>query len=547
MQFTSLLSSLGLTELDLISYFGLAGCGTMSLGLMLGMLMGSKYDPVVSWPHRPLPIFRIHNWLAYITVVLVLVHPALLLLAPNEGFGVLEILVPVFSPKQPFENTFGALALYGTLVIVITSYLRKRMTFKRWKLIHYTNYLTVATFLMHSLLTNPNLNGKEIDYTDGGKVFVVICVFAVLLAVVGRTFYAGRASRAGISTATAVQESAARWEGRLKVVKTFLETETVRTFRFMMPDGGSLPFKWLAGQHLTLALETPNGRIKRSYTIASSPNQNRFVEITVKREANGNGSAFLHDTIRAGDFVRVQGPAGSFTFDGSEASGIVLIAGGVGITPMMSKIRNLTDQAWEHSVHLIYAVQKFEQIIFRQELLVLQQRHPNFKVLFVPTIVDSGSWSGPSGFLTDKIIEKFVPDISSERVHLCGPTPMMEAVISVLASLGTPKENIFTETFGSLPTDHAHDSEETIELVFNRSARSVIAKRGESFVRVAEANGVEIDYSCRSGECGSCRCKVLEGVVKMPEGTMLSSKEIASGDILACVARAVSNRVVLDL
>ncbi len=547
MQFTSLLSSLGLTELDVISYFGLAACGTMSLGLMLGMLMGSKYDPVVSWPHRPLPIFRIHNWLAYITVVLVLVHPALLLLAPNEGFGVFEILVPVFSPKQPFENTFGALALYGTLVIVITSYLRKRMTFKRWKLIHYTNYLTVATFLMHSLLTNPNLNGKEIDYTDGGKVFVVICVFAVLLAVVGRTFYAGRASRAGISTATAVQESAARWEGRLKVVKTFLETETVRTFRFMMPDGGSLPFKWLAGQHLTLALETPNGRIKRSYTIASSPNQNRFVEITVKREANGNGSSFLHDNIGAGDFVKVQGPAGTFTFEGSEASGIVLIAGGVGITPMMSKIRNLTDQAWEHPVHLIYAVQKMDQIIFMQELTTLQQRHPNFKVLFVPTIVIESLWSGPRGFITADIIQDFVPYIASERVHLCGPTPMMDAVIGILETLGTPQSHIFTETFGSLPTEQGPDSEDTIELVFNRSARNVIAKRGESFVRVAEANGVEIDYSCRSGECGSCRCKVLEGVVRMPEGTILSSKEIASGDILACVARAVSNRVVLDL
>ncbi len=547
MTYATLLSVFGITELDLVSYLGLAACASMSVGLMLGMLLGSKYDPVVSWPHRAIPLFRIHNWLAYTTIMLAFVHPALLLLAPKEGFGLLEILVPVFSPKQPLENTFGALAVYGTLVIVVTSYLRKRMSFRRWKIIHYTNYLTVATFLLHSLLTNPNLNGREIDYMDGGKVFVIACVIIVLLAVSARAFYAGRASRAGVTTAEAVRDSAARWEGRLKVVKTFIETETVRTFRFVAPDGGVLPFRWLAGQHLTLALDTPTGPIKRAYTIASSPNQTRYLEITVKRESHIGGSSFLHDKVRAGDFLKVYGPAGSFTFEGEESAGIVLIAGGVGITPMMSKIRNLTEQAWTHPVKLIYAVQKLDQIIFANELEILRQRHANFQLLVIPTTVINSLWKGPRGFLTLEIIEDFVPDIATQRVHLCGPTLMMKAVLEMLENLGTPEANIFTESFGALPADEGVGSDETVELVFKRSGRSVTAKRGESMVRVAEANGIAIDYSCRSGECGSCRCKIIEGEVKMPEGTTLTAKEIASGQILACVARAVSDRVVLDL
>ncbi len=547
MTYSTLLSVFGITELDLVSYLGLAACASMSVGLMLGMLLGSKYDPVVSWPHRAIPLFRIHNWLAYTTIMLAFVHPALLLLAPKEGFGLLEILVPVFSPKQPLENTFGALAVYGTLVIVVTSYLRKRMSFRRWKIIHYTNYFTVATFLLHSLLTNPNLNGREIDYMDGGKVFVIACVIIVLLAVSARAFYAGRASRAGVTTAEAVRDSAARWEGRLKVVKTFIETETVRTFRFVAPDGGVLPFRWLAGQHLTLALDTPTGPIKRAYTIASSPNQTRYLEITVKRESHIGGSSFLHDKVRAGDFLKVYGPAGSFTFEGEESAGIVLIAGGVGITPMMSKIRNLTEQAWTHPVKLIYAVQKLDQIIFANELEILRQRHANFQLLVIPTTVINSLWKGPRGFLTLEIIEDFVPDIATQRVHLCGPTLMMKAVLEMLENLGTPEANIFTESFGALPADEGVGSDETVELVFKRSGRSVTAKRGESMVRVAEANGITIDYSCRSGECGSCRCKIIEGEVKMPEGTTLTAKEIASGQILACVARAVSDRVVLDL
>lgn len=143
---TSYLAPFGLTTIDLISYVGLAACGTMGLGLLLGLLLSIKYDPVVSWPHRKLPIFRIHNTLAYATIVLIITHP-LLLLTANKGFGLTEILLPFLGPYQPFENTLGAIALYATLVIFVTSYFRKSLSFRRWKAIHYTNYLTAITFL----------------------------------------------------------------------------------------------------------------------------------------------------------------------------------------------------------------------------------------------------------------------------------------------------------------------------------------------------------------------------------------------------------------
>lgn len=124
---------------------------------------------------------------------------------------------------------------------------------------------------------------------------------------------------------------------------------------------------------------------------------------------------------------------------------------------------------------------------------------------------------------------------------------MMNAVLAILNQLKVPDYQVFTESFGAVPVDTSPDAGEEVQLVFKRSNRSVIAKRGESIVRVAEANGIAIDYSCRSGECGSCQCKILEGDVKMPKGTSLSDKDIAKGEILACVARPVSNRVVLNL
>ena len=548
MNLTALLAPYGLTVIDIISYVGLAAAGTMSVGLLLGMMLASKYDPVVSWPHRKLPLFKVDNILAYVTLVLILVHPALLLLADGKGFGLLEILVPFFAPIQPFENTLGAVALYGTLVIVATSYLRKRMTFRRWKVIHYTNYLTVLTFVFHSLLTNPNLNDKPIDFTDGGKVFVILCVIVVVLAVIGRAFYAGRAAKQGISTAQAVEASAARWEGRLRVARKFVETGAVQTFRLMTEDGKPLPFRWTAGQHLTLALQTPTGPIRRSYTIASSPNQNRFLEITVKREPNSTGgSAYLHDNVQVGQMLNIVGPGGHFTFTGSEAEGIVMIAGGVGITPMMSKLRHLTESAWDHPITLIYGVRTLDEVIFRDELSTLQGRHPNFHLHFLPTEIDDPNWTGQKGYLTPAMIEGFVPDIAKQRVHVCGPAVMMNVVVPMLLQLGVQETAVFTEAFTALPQDEGEGADEAVTITFQRSARTVIARRGEGIIRVAEANGVTLDYSCRNGECGSCRCKLIEGRVDMPDKTALTAKERKAGLILACVARPVSDVIVLDL
>ena len=543
---SSYLAPFGLTTIDLISYVGLAACGTMGLGILLGLLLSIKYDPVVSWPHRKLPIFRIHNTLAYATVLLIITHP-LLLLTANKGFGLTEILLPFLGTYQPFENTLGALALYATLVIFITSYFRKSLSFRRWKVIHYTNYLTAITFLFHSMLTNPGLNETPINFTDGGKVFVLICVVIVTLAIIARAFYAGRAARQGVTTAEAVQASAERWEGRLRVARKFVETGAVQTFRLMTESGAPLPFHWKAGQYVTLALQTPTGPVRRAYTIASSPNQSRFLEITVKREATGGGSQYLHDNVQVGQLLSVKGPQGDFTFMGHEADGIVMIAGGVGITPMMSKLRHLTEAAWTHPVTLIYGTQTLADVIFREELAAIEKRHPNFRLHLLPSVVDDPNWAGPKGYLTAAMILGFVPNIARARVHMCGPTPMMAAVLPILKGLGVNEGAIFTEAFTSLPFEPGPGADEEVSMTFAKSGKTVIARRGEGLIRVAEANGIAMDYSCRNGECGSCRCKLLAGKVDMPDKISLTAKERKAGFILACVARPISDAITLDL
>ena len=122
----------------------------------------------------------------------------------------------------------------------------------------------------------------------------------------------------------------------LRIARIFIETPAIKTFRLMAPTGDPIPFDFLPGQFLTLTLDQDGKTIKRSYTMASSPTQRDYVELTIKREEPGVVSRYLHDRACEGDVLQVAAPQGTFIFTGIEAESIVLIGGGVGLTPLMS-------------------------------------------------------------------------------------------------------------------------------------------------------------------------------------------------------------------
>src|SRR5262249_19781251 len=142
--------------------------------------------------------------------------------------------------------------------------------------------------------------------------------------------------------------------------------------------------------------EIDGEKVRRSYTIASSPTRNGYCELTIKRVERGLVSRYMHD-MREGSVLDITAPAGRFTFTGAEAERIVMIAGGVGITPLMAKIRYLTDLAWSGTMHLIFSVKTEKDIIFREELENLQKRFANFKVTLTLTREPSATWGGERG------------------------------------------------------------------------------------------------------------------------------------------------------
>jgi predicted ferric reductase len=175
-----------MTVLDLSSFAGLAAMVLITLNVLLGILLSRNYNPVRRWPFRKIPVFRIHNWSAYLALVLILVHPALLLLHDTPRFRLGDLLYPVNSPGQSLYNTLGALTLYTLLVVVITSYFRPQLGSRPWKKIHYAAYFAAAVMFVHGTLIDQYLKGQTPDYLDGEKVLVEGCAVAIVAASVWR-------------------------------------------------------------------------------------------------------------------------------------------------------------------------------------------------------------------------------------------------------------------------------------------------------------------------------------------------------------------------
>lgn len=355
----------------------------------------------------------------------------------------------------------------------------------------------------------------------------------------------------------AAKPAAKAWSGQLRVARIFDETPDVKTFRLALPEGGDLlPFSFEPGQFMNVSVSADGEELKRAYSIASSPCCQGWCEITVKHAASGRVSGYLHERVREGDLLHVSVPYGRFTFRGKEAPSVVFIAGGVGITPLMSSIRYLTDQSWEGEIYLIYACANRESIIFSEELERLSRRHPKLHVTILLSNEESPVWDGPRGYVTKEVLLSAVPDIAKRRVHLCGPPPMMDAVRKLLREMGVPSEQVKTELFlSSKPREIitaasvsatgalAQDAHAAV-CTFARSGKTAALPPGKTVLEASEEVGVNIDYSCRQGYCGICKTRLLAGRVTMEVEDGLEPEDKAQNIILACQAKSTGDVTV---
>jgi ferredoxin-NADP reductase len=359
------------------------------------------------------------------------------------------------------------------------------------------------------------------------------------------------------------------WKGQLRVAAIFRETPEVLTFRLRDPQGGPIPFAFVPGQFVTYSAEIGGKLVRRSYTIASSAAQTAYVETTIKREDKGIFSDYMHEKIAVGDLIDVMGPSGAFTFSGKEADSVVLIGGGVGITPLMAAIRYLADIAWPGEIYLVYGARSTNEFIFRDELEHRQRRMPNLHVAATMARSAGTAWMGPEGPINREFLTRSVPDLTKRHIHLCGPPGMMRAMRELLADLGVPAAQVKTEAFGpalgavpppgvtevasiigvnaaaaTVATGAPAIGPATASIRFSKSNKVAALPPDKSVLEIAESAGVPIDFSCRAGICGVCKTRLLEGKVTMEVEEALTVDDKAQGIILACQAKSIGNLVV---
>jgi ferredoxin-NADP reductase len=306
-----------------------------------------------------------------------------------------------------------------------------------------------------------------------------------------------------------------------------------------------MPFTFVPGQFLNLAFWIGGARMNRSYSISSSPTQREYVELSVRREPRGAVSRHINDLLKVGNQIEAGGPVGRFTFTGTEADSIVLIAGGVGITPMMSITRYLTERSWAGDIFFIYACRAPTDFIFANEVAALQRVNPKLRVAVTMSRPEGTDWKGPRGRLTKELLTQTVPNLGSRRIHLCGPPSMMDSTKAILTELGVAPEQVKTELFGATkPTPAAAGTTATSTspatgplVTFSKNNKSAKIHIDQTVLELSEELAIGIEFSCRVGTCGVCKVKMTSGEVEMAVEDALDPDDTTAGIILACQAK----------
>ncbi len=340
---------------------------------------------------------------------------------------------------------------------------------------------------------------------------------------------------------------------QVTVLATFDETPTIKTIRLARPDG----FDFEAGQFITVKVQADGRDYARCYSISSAPDTRAYLEISVRRQ--GVVSNALHTAIQPGASLAIRKPAGAFKYPSGDLRPIVLLAGGIGVTPLMSIVRHAVAVEPTRPVTLVYSAHNESDFAFRDELGSLARRHPQLRVLFTSSVAGSDP-EVRHGRIDERLLRASIPELAHSIAYVCGPGPMIDAMKALLAAVGIPADRIRHEVFAAAvaassglasadaSAKPAAGNPSTARALHHRmrcsqSRTEIAIQDGQTLLDAAEAQGVPIDSLCRSGVCGTCRLQVTDGDVACQSST-LDEDDVRRGFVLACVTTTRSDCTV---
>jgi len=342
----------------------------------------------------------------------------------------------------------------------------------------------------------------------------------------------------------------------VRCVKAIQETADVRTFCFSADQPMLFFFK--PGQFVTLELEIDGEPVMRSYTISSSPSVPYSFSLTIKRVPGGRVSNWLHDNLKEGDVLAVNGPVGNFNAMDFPAAKVLFLSGGVGITPVMSMARWFFDTNGNVDMVFVHSARTPKDIIYHRELRHMASRISNFKLHLICERYDIGeTWSGYRGYLNQAMLELIAADFKEREIFCCGPTPYMKAIKHLLQLNDFDLTHYHEEAFGATPADiqeevreqnsEAEQAETAGDLCcveFSASGKSARIAPSETIHAAAAKLGIHIPKACGMGICGTCKVLKTAGEVDMEHNGGITDEDLAEGYILSCCSRPRGDVVV---
>ena len=401
-------------------------------------------------------------------------------------------------------------------------------------------------------------------------VYIVFAIAVQLAVGLGIAFWRWRRARAAsaASTGEARTLSAPAWPGwrDFRVTRRTPEDASGSQYSFYLQpvDRAPLP-TYLPGQFLTFDVpvadtSSGSGTVTRCYSLSDKPAADCY-RVTIKRALvppsapnarPGIASAYFHDVVREGHVLRVKAPSGQFCLDPDPAIPSILIAGGVGITPVMSMLLWAVAEQPGRTIHLYYGVRNSADQAFRKILEHLAAANSNLQVTVVYERPLPGDVEGRdfqySGYIDIGLLRLTAPAGARCRYYICGPPPMMASLVPALRTSGIPEADINFEAFGPASLEPAKRGTrsalaEPIDVRFERSKRTLAWDgRDATLLDFAERKGIAMESGCRSGSCGTCETRVVSGTVR---NTQAGAYEVATGHCLPCISEPGS-ALVLD-
>ena len=320
-------------------------------------------------------------------------------------------------------------------------------------------------------------------------------------------------------------------------------------------------YAFTQGQYLTLRKTIDGEDLRRSYSICAGVDDGEL-RVGVRKVAGGRFSNWINESLKPGDSIAVMAPQGRFfvPLDASARRHHVGIAGGSGITPILSIMKTVLAREPQSRFTLLYANRKLASTMFKEELEDLKNRYMTRLVLHhvfsdEPTDADLNH-----GLMNRDKLAQFlsgpVPAAGIAHAYICGPFQMNDEAEATLLAAGVPEDRVHIERFGVAPQAGGAvvheakpgDAEQAKVVIIRDGLKREIDfhKDQPSILDAASAAGLEVPFSCTSGVCGTCRAKLLEGQVRMERNFALDKAEVAGGFVLTCQAHPTTERVVLS-